>query len=74
MMKITIEAAAAVLGVDATCRDEDTIKTAYRKKALATHPDKGGDPEKFKEVSASLGLCSLEGRFLADCRRSSALQ
>jgi DnaJ family protein A protein 2 len=27
------------------------IKKAYRKKALKEHPDKGGDPEKFKEIS-----------------------
>lgn len=26
---------------------------AYRKKALALHPDKGGDPEKFKEVTSA---------------------
>ncbi|WFC97552.1 Type I HSP40 co-chaperone [Malassezia yamatoensis] len=26
---------------------------AYRKKALALHPDKGGDPEVFKEVTAA---------------------
>ena len=29
----------------------DEIKKAYRKKALKEHPDKGGDPEKFKEVT-----------------------
>lgn len=52
-MKITAERAAEVLGVPADCRDADAIKTAYRKKALATHPDKGGDPEAFKEVGAA---------------------
>jgi len=31
----------------------DDIKKAYKKAALAHHPDKGGDPEKFKEVSAA---------------------
>jgi DnaJ-class molecular chaperone len=30
--------------------DEDTIKKAYRKLAMKHHPDKGGDPEKFKEI------------------------
>ena len=29
----------------------DELKKAYRKKALKEHPDKGGDPEKFKDIS-----------------------
>jgi DnaJ family protein C protein 27 len=39
-----------ILGVS---RDSsiDDIKKAYKKAALTHHPDKGGDPEKFKEVS-----------------------
>ncbi|KAK0543201.1 Type I HSP40 co-chaperone, partial [Tilletia horrida] len=32
---------------------ESELKKAYRKKALALHPDKGGDPEQFKEVTAA---------------------
>jgi len=32
---------------------EDEIKKAYRKKAMETHPDRGGDAEKFKEVNAA---------------------
>jgi len=28
----------------------DQIKKAYRKLAIKMHPDKGGDPEKFKEI------------------------
>jgi len=31
----------------------DEIKKAYKKKAMKFHPDKGGDPEKFKEISAA---------------------
>ena len=27
------------------------LKKAYRKKALKEHPDKGGDPEKFKDIT-----------------------
>jgi DnaJ-class molecular chaperone len=30
---------------------EDDIKRAYKKSALKFHPDKGGDPERFKEIS-----------------------
>lgn len=32
---------------------QDEIKKAYKKLALKHHPDKGGDPEKFKEVNAA---------------------
>lgn len=31
----------------------DEIKKAYRKLAVKYHPDKGGDPEKFKEINAA---------------------
>eukprot|EP00929_Paragymnodinium_shiwhaense_P005539 TRINITY_DN1076_c0_g2_i1.p1 TRINITY_DN1076_c0_g2~~TRINITY_DN1076_c0_g2_i1.p1 ORF type:complete len:517 (-),score=212.67 TRINITY_DN1076_c0_g2_i1:425-1975(-) len=31
--------------------NEKEIKTAYRKLAVKHHPDKGGDPEKFKEIT-----------------------
>ena len=30
---------------------DQEIKKAYRKKALKEHPDKGGDIEKFKEIT-----------------------
>ncbi len=40
----------ALLGVPRDA-DAQAIKQAYRKQALANHPDKGGDPEKFKQVS-----------------------
>jgi len=30
---------------------KEEIKKAYKKKAIQCHPDKGGDPEVFKEVS-----------------------
>lgn len=32
----------------------DEIKRAYKKAALAHHPDKGGDVEKFKELGAAM--------------------
>jgi hypothetical protein len=38
------------LGVEKTA-DENEIKKAYKRAAIKNHPDKGGDPEKFKEIS-----------------------
>lgn len=39
-----------LLGVEKTAT-EDQIKKAFRKKALKCHPDKGGDPDVFKEMT-----------------------
>eukprot|EP00941_MAST-03F_sp_MAST-3F-sp1_P003463 g3463.t1 len=41
-------------------RDADlkTIKKAFRKLAVKHHPDKGGDPEKFKQVSEAYATLS----------------
>jgi len=46
-----------LLGVekDAT---ESQIKKAYRKLALQNHPDRGGDPEKFKAISQAYEVLS----------------
>lgn len=33
--------------------DEADLKAAYRKKAMETHPDQGGDPETFRRVVAA---------------------
>lgn len=38
-----------ILGVQPTATEEE-IKKAYRKKAMESHPDKGGDAEEFKKV------------------------
>ena len=35
----------AALGIQETA-DASDIRRAYKKRALQTHPDKGGDPEK----------------------------
>jgi DnaJ-class molecular chaperone len=39
-----------VLGVSQDCSKDD-LKRAYKKMAVQHHPDKGGDPEKFKEIA-----------------------
>ena len=39
-----------LLGVNPNAGDAE-IKKAYRKQALAHHPDKGGDPEAFKDLT-----------------------
>jgi len=45
----------------------DEIKKAFRKKALKEHPDKGGDPEKFKDISLAYeALSDPEKRKLYD--------
>ena len=46
-----------VLGVDKNASQEN-IKKAYRAKALATHPNKGGNAENFKKVAAAYEVLS----------------
>merc|ERR1719446_679720 len=46
-----------LLGLTKKATDAE-IKKAYRKKALKEHPDKGGDPDKFKEVTAAYEVLS----------------
>ena len=46
-----------ILGVDRNASQEE-IKKAYRKLAQKHHPDKGGDAEMFKKISASYDTLS----------------
>jgi DnaJ family protein A protein 2 len=54
------------LGLAAEASVEE-IKKSYRKLALRHHPDKGGDPEVFKQIS------EVRASACQSCRRSSAL-
>lgn len=50
-----------ILGVSKTATSNE-IKKAFRKLAVKHHPDKGGDPEKFKEISKAHEILSDEDK------------
>jgi DnaJ family protein A protein 2 len=50
-----------LLGVDKSASTAE-IKKAYRKLAIQHHPDKGGDEEKFKEITRAYEVLSDEGK------------
>lgn len=64
----------SVLGVPRSA-DTSDIRTAYKQLAKEHHPDKGGDPEKFKELSqAHEILCDPERRKMYDMTGSTSEQ
>lgn len=50
-----------VLGVPQDAGKDD-IKKAYKKMAVQYHPDKGGDPEKFKEIANAYDVLSDDNK------------
>ncbi|XP_022756047.1 dnaJ protein homolog [Durio zibethinus] len=46
-----------ILGVSKNVSQDD-LKKAYKKAAMKNHPDKGGDPEKFKELAQAYEVLS----------------
>merc|ERR1719218_393640 len=50
-----------LLGVEKNASSSE-IKKAYRKAAMQHHPDKGGDPEKFKEITRAYEILSDEDK------------
>ncbi|PHT28755.1 Chaperone protein dnaJ 2 [Capsicum baccatum] len=46
-----------ILGVQKSASQDD-LKKAYRKVAIQNHPDKVGDPEKFKEIAQAYDVLS----------------
>ncbi|PIA61751.1 hypothetical protein AQUCO_00200026v1 [Aquilegia coerulea] len=55
-----------ILGVSKNASQDD-LKKAYKKSAIKNHPDKGGDPEKFKELARAYEvLCDRHKRQLYD--------
>jgi len=45
------------LGIQKGSSEAD-IKKAYRKLAMQHHPDKGGDPEQFKQIQGAYDILS----------------
>lgn len=63
-----------ILGISYTATNED-IKKAFRKKALETHPDKGGDTEIFKKINAAYEILSdPEKKIIYDNHGKNGLQ
>ena len=48
-----------LLNVSKEASDSE-IKKSYRKLAKENHPDKGGDPEKFKQIMKHMKYCLIK--------------
>jgi len=48
----------AILGLNKDTANDDDIKKSYKKLAMQHHPDRGGDAEKFKEISEAYAVLS----------------
>mmetsp|Transcript_99944 Transcript_99944/g.158178 ORF Transcript_99944/g.158178 Transcript_99944/m.158178 type:complete len:134 (+) Transcript_99944:110-511(+) len=48
-LEFKISAAAVVLGISSSASQQE-IRDAYKRRAIETHPDKGGLPEDFRAV------------------------
>ena len=46
-----------LLGVSRSASEKE-LKSAFKKKAMQYHPDKGGDSEKFKQVNEAYQILS----------------
>ena len=46
-----------LLGVTKSSSDKE-LKSAFKNKAMQYHPDKGGDPEKFKQINEAYQVLS----------------
>eukprot|EP00927_Polykrikos_kofoidii_P010333 TRINITY_DN14367_c0_g5_i1.p1 TRINITY_DN14367_c0_g5~~TRINITY_DN14367_c0_g5_i1.p1 ORF type:complete len:624 (+),score=118.90 TRINITY_DN14367_c0_g5_i1:117-1988(+) len=51
----------SVLGVDRSASDAE-LRSAYRRRALETHPDKGGTAEAFRQVTSAFEILSDSDR------------
>ena len=57
---MTSTQAYSILGVQSSATPEE-LKKAYRKKAMAHHPDRGGNAEEFKRVNNAYHLLTNKG-------------
>jgi DnaJ-like protein len=55
------EVARRTLGVSPAATAED-IERAFRRRARTLHPDRGGDPDRFRELLAAREALSAGGR------------
>ncbi len=62
LMAMSLDQAREVLGLQSQSPSNEEIEKAWKKKALEHHPDRGGDPEKMKEVNVARDILTGERR------------